>query len=111
MIRALLDTNELVSALIQPAGKPARILAFAGFQFEWLTSEYILSETAQVLTRRHIQRKYRTLTTRERREAYLSLIREAAIIITTTTTISRCAPIRKTTRCWHAPLTGKQAIW
>ncbi len=58
MIRAVLDANVLVSAVIKREGKPGQIISRAVPEFTWLTSESILAETAEVLPRRHIQAKY-----------------------------------------------------
>lgn len=82
MIRAVLDTNLLVSAAIKRGGKPDQILQAAEAEkFEWLTSEYILSELRDVLGRRHLQRKYPALVTPKRRETFLEHIRAVAEII------------------------------
>lgn len=58
MIRAVLDTNILVSAAIKTEGKPAQVLRQSPARFELLTSEYILEELAEALGRPHIQNKY-----------------------------------------------------
>ena len=41
MIRAVLDTNVLVSAFIRQVGKPAQLLARANLDFEWQTGRGI----------------------------------------------------------------------
>lgn len=56
-MRAVLDTNVLVSALIVKVGKPAQIIRQVG-EFELLTSEEILAETERVLHYKHIHRRY-----------------------------------------------------
>jgi len=56
-MRAVLDTNVLVSALIVKVGKPAQILRQVG-KFELLTSEEILAETERVLHYERIRRRY-----------------------------------------------------
>ncbi len=81
MIRAVLDTNVLVSALIRSKGKPSRILPQAGTRFDWLTCAFILSEVADVLTRKHIQAKYRRQTTERNRVRYLEKIRASAEVV------------------------------
>ena len=59
MIRAVLDTNIVVSATIAPAGSPARILALGrSGQFEIVSSSAILTETLRTLQRDRIRRKY-----------------------------------------------------
>lgn len=59
MIRAVLDTNTIVSATIVPLGIPAQILAAArASHFEIIASSPIVSETLRVLQRDRIQRKY-----------------------------------------------------
>ena len=59
MIRAVLDTNTVVSATIVPAGIPARILAAGrSGQFEIVSSSAILTETLRALQRDRIRRKY-----------------------------------------------------
>jgi predicted nucleic acid-binding protein len=58
MIRAVLDTNILVSAAITPKGHSDQIIAQAeAGAFSWLTSEFILTELINVLGRKHIQSK------------------------------------------------------
>jgi len=52
MIRAVLDANVFASAVINPAGLPARILgARRGDQFPLVLSEAILNEIGQVLSK------------------------------------------------------------
>jgi len=55
MRRAVLDTNVVVSALLQPAGPPGNIidLGFGG-RFRWYISEPILEEYALVLSRKRL---------------------------------------------------------
>lgn len=57
MIRAVLDTNVLVSALLRPLGKPSQILELQPVTFELVLSEEILAETQGVLSRKRIQKK------------------------------------------------------
>lgn len=60
MPRAVVDTNVWVSAVLNPAGSPARILeAFASGRFDLVTSEPLLAELADVLRRPRIVRRYR----------------------------------------------------
>jgi putative PIN family toxin of toxin-antitoxin system len=60
VIRAVLDTNVLVSAILVPSGIPARILlaAFA-VVFSCFASEAIVGEVLTTLARERVQRKYR----------------------------------------------------
>jgi putative PIN family toxin of toxin-antitoxin system len=80
-MRALLDTNVLVSTAIKPEGKPARIFQRAGDRFELVCSEYILAELADVLARPHIQKHYKDLVAPERREQFLTLVRSLAVMV------------------------------
>ena len=59
MIRAVLDTNTLVSAILVPGGLPARILlaAYASV-FLCFASDAIISEVVRTLGRERIRRKY-----------------------------------------------------
>lgn len=76
MIRAVLDPNILVSAIISPNGTPTRILkaAEAG-QFEPLVSERLLSELTVVLMRE----KFRRYASIEEAEAHIKRVREVGI--------------------------------
>jgi uncharacterized protein len=87
MIRAVLDTNVLVSAEIKKEGKPNQILRQVD-KFEWLTSEYILGELARVLLRKHIQTKYHKQATAQERSRYEGLIRSEATLVAVTTEAS-----------------------
>jgi uncharacterized protein len=59
VIRAVLDTNLLVSALLMPLGIPARVLAAAyASVFRCLSSEAIVDEVSRTLDRSRVQRKY-----------------------------------------------------
>jgi putative PIN family toxin of toxin-antitoxin system len=55
-MKAVLDTNVLVSAFLRSKGKPAQILA-QGSKFELLLCEEMLDELLDVLNRPRIQRK------------------------------------------------------
>ncbi len=70
-MRVVLDTNVLVSAIIERRGKPNQIVSLAGIWFEWLTSEFILSEWVEVINRKHIQTKYKKWVTSERQAEFL----------------------------------------
>jgi len=59
MIRAVLDANVLVSALISPGGAPAQILdMWHAERFLVLTSEAILAELERVLAMPRLRKKY-----------------------------------------------------
>ena len=56
MIRAVIDTNVLVSAIIYPSGTPAQVLdAFYAGVFEPVVSDDILKEYIRVLTSKDLQ--------------------------------------------------------
>jgi len=60
MIRAVLDANVFVSAILNPHGSPARIVrAWRGGWFELVVSAPILTEIARVLRYPKIQRRHR----------------------------------------------------
>lgn len=59
---AVLDTNVLVSGLINPHGAPARILAaWRDEKFELVVSDPILQEVGEVLNREKIRRYYQSV--------------------------------------------------
>jgi uncharacterized protein len=88
MIRVVLDTNVLVSALIRQDGNCNQIVSRADSEFTWLTSEYILDETARVLTRKHIQAKYGRWVTPARQAQFLFMTRALAELIDVRTTLA-----------------------
>lgn len=58
-VRAVIDTNVWVSAILNPFGFPASLrTAFATGLFEVVVSEPLLSELADVLNRPRIRQKY-----------------------------------------------------
>jgi len=58
-VKAVVDTNLWVSALINPFGSPARLRkAFEEGRFEVVISEPIIKEIADVLNRLRIKDKY-----------------------------------------------------
>lgn len=57
MLKAVLDTNVLVSALIKPEGKPGQIVV-QHTKFELVLSDDIVAEAREVLHRKHIQRRF-----------------------------------------------------
>ena len=59
MIKAVLDTNILVSGLISSEGSPAKIIDFwEGEKFSLITSEEIIGEVVRVLSYPKIRTKY-----------------------------------------------------
>ena len=58
-MKALLDTNTLVSALLQPLGPSGQIVTrWRARDFKLVVSPYILTELAYVLHRPHITKKH-----------------------------------------------------
>ena len=78
MIKAVLDTNVLVSAVIKPQGKPAQIVdRLAGF--ELLLSNEILEETHVALHYKHIQKRFHP--PEEELDMFLAHLRKWATIV------------------------------
>ena len=88
MIRAVLDANVLVSAAIKREGKPNQIISRAVSEFTWLTSEFVLAETAEVLPRRHIQMKYGKWVTPAHQAAFLATARAMAEMVNVQTRLT-----------------------
>ena len=77
-MRAVLDPNVLVSAVISPAGPPGSILlAWSLSQFELVISPKLLDELADVLARQKLQR----WVSQARASEYLDALAEAATMI------------------------------
>lgn len=77
-MRAVLDPNVLVSAVISPAGPPAQILqAWADEQFELIASPQLLNELDQVLRRR----KFRRWISAQTASGYVEALAEATTVI------------------------------
>ena len=88
-VRAVLDTNVWVSALLNPAGAPARILEeFITGNLDVVISAPLIEELAEVLGRPRIRRKY-GVTNRDV-ETLLTLIEERAEAVSTTGAVSVC---------------------
>jgi putative PIN family toxin of toxin-antitoxin system len=85
MIRVVLDTNVLLSALIVKVGKPAQIIARHD-RFEFLTSEGILAELEKVLGYARIRRKYQVSD--EEVRGYLARLRADFVLVTVSTSLS-----------------------
>lgn len=79
MIKAVLDTNVLVSAMLRPLGKPAQILEQQPSRFELFLSEAILDETWEVLQRKRIRKK--DPITKQAIEAFFVRLRTASIMV------------------------------
>jgi putative PIN family toxin of toxin-antitoxin system len=89
MVRAVIDTNIWVSALLNPFGYPARLCnAFANGRFEAVLSEQLLVELADVLNRPRIKNKY-GLADNDIAE-FLLLLEERADHVLLTGNISVC---------------------
>ncbi len=88
MMRAVLDTNVLVSAVIKQGGKPYRIITQALVRFEWLTCDFILHELVEVLRRKHIQTKYGDRVTPKSCDRFLEMARTIATVVEVKTAVA-----------------------
>jgi putative PIN family toxin of toxin-antitoxin system len=80
-LRGAVDTNIWVSALLNPHGAPARVLAYLKQQhFTLVTSEPLLLELAEVLGRQRIIRKYSLIP--EQVADLLTTLRQGAQLVT-----------------------------
>jgi putative PIN family toxin of toxin-antitoxin system len=88
-LRAVVDTNVWVSALINPSGAPARVLAhLRSAHFRLVISEPLLTELADVLARPRLIRKY--ALTPERSGAILAVLRSDADLVSVESIPQRC---------------------
>jgi len=88
-IRAVIDTNIWISALLNPFGYPARIRkSFEKGVFQVVVSEPILEELADVLNRPRIREKYDV--TPEDIEEMLTLIEERSVHVLLSGDIKIC---------------------
>lgn len=86
---ALLDTNVWVSALLNPSGYPARIIAaWRDDRFTTVSSLPLLDELAEVLNRPRLRIRYQLST--ETIITYVSLIRERAVLVEPTGQLHLC---------------------
>lgn len=88
-MRAVIDTNVWVSALLTPHGHPAQVVkAFRDGLFEAVVSEPLLNEIEAVLLRPRIVKKYPVdeATVRE----YLALLRSRSLLIEITGIMKMC---------------------
>ena len=79
MLRVVVDTNVLISALLKANGNPAKVVSL------WRTGEFelvISSETIDELSRVLGYERIRTRVTPEEAERFLYLLQTAATIIT-----------------------------
>ena len=105
MIRIVLDTNVLVSALLQPKSIPAEvlILAFSG-QVQLCVSDDVFAEYDEVIRRPHLKRSADVV------EKTLSAIRKAARWVKPTVQVKVCSD--PTTTCFsNVPKQLMQIIW
>ncbi len=81
MLKAVLDTNVLVSGLISPNGTPARLIgAWREKKFELVISPAILEELAEVLQRDKIRRYYEH-TDKDLARKYVAGLRRFAALV------------------------------
>lgn len=80
-MRAVLDTNVLVSAVLSPSGAPAAVWrAFRDDRFQLLTSDPLLDELRLVLARPRIARRSGWSTNEQR--LFVALVEESATLVT-----------------------------
>lgn len=91
MLRAVLDANVLVSALIRPEGTPGKIVSrwLAEKPFELVVSRAIIDEVRRAARYERV-RKYMRLSQREA-EALLAILQASANLVTGTTAIEGVA--------------------
>jgi putative PIN family toxin of toxin-antitoxin system len=76
-VRAVLDANVLVSAILTPAGAPAElVLRWLAGDFELVVSEHLLEELARTLAYPKIRRRIAAADA----ESFVALLRDAAEI-------------------------------
>lgn len=79
-MKAVLDTNVLVSAMIGPQGAPAAILkAWREREFQLVTSSLLVAEAGNVLRRRRIQ-KFTGLSLEDVEELLDDLLATAVVV-------------------------------
>lgn len=80
MLRVVLDTNILVSAVILPDTTPAAVLSsWQSGKFTLVTCQAALNELDEVLQRPHIATKYHV--SQDKRQTLLSVIQEHVILV------------------------------
>jgi putative PIN family toxin of toxin-antitoxin system len=76
-VRAVLDPNVLVAALLSRSGTPARLVSrWLGGEFELVVSEALLEELRRALS----YRKLRDRVTPEEADAFVALLRGGALV-------------------------------
>jgi len=86
MIRAVLDTNVIVSALLQPLGPPAQVFLLAlGGNIQMCVSGEVFAEYEEVLRRPRFKRSEETIV------AALGAIRAKAYWVRPTMTVRACS--------------------
>lgn len=89
MIRAVIDTNVLISAVIRPEGRTGAVLThLLSGHFTLVTSQAALEELVGVLARPRMRSKYGV--TDDDVEALLSAILLLGELVTTTTSLNVC---------------------
>jgi uncharacterized protein len=85
MRSAVLDTNVVVSALLQQAGPPASIIELGfGGQFRWYISNPILTEYSAVLARKRLRIDPRRLA------EFFGDLRQTALMVVPTKKLRQC---------------------
>jgi uncharacterized protein len=85
MIRAVLDTNVIVSALLQPLGAPAQVFVLAiGGSIQLCVSAAVYAEYEEVISRPRLQRTGAVVA------ATLQTIRQEALWVRPTETVRAC---------------------
>ena len=88
MIRVVLDTNIIVSALLQPAGPPARIFVLVlGGGLQLCVSARIYAEYEEVISRARLQRSQETIA------STLQAIREKGLWVRPAQSVRVCADL------------------
>ncbi|GEM_PF-119789 len=89
MRQAVIDTNVWVSALLNPAGPPARVLAaLEAGKFSLIASELLLTELREVLARPRLARKYHS--TSAIANEFTSRLRRRATVVPVTSSLQLC---------------------
>lgn len=79
MIRAVLDANVVVAAMLNPAGRPARLVAKVREDFDLVWSPPIVAECHRVAAYRKILRRLRVTDP----HGFIDDLAEAAVMVTT----------------------------
>jgi len=79
MLKVVLDTNVLVSALLSSEGIPNQVLRQAKQNYQLFISQEILEEARDALLKPRIQRKI--MLSEDRIQAFLSSIQRVAIVL------------------------------